>query len=53
MGNYPAIILGRIGYELQWNGAHICGETCIPQELAEKFMELMDEIESFNESAPT
>ncbi|WP_158099542.1 MULTISPECIES: hypothetical protein [unclassified Flavonifractor] len=53
MENYPAIVLGRVSYELQWNSARICGEAYIPQELVGKFMELMDELELFNESAPT
>ena len=53
MENYLAIMLGRVSYELQWNSARICGEAYIPQELAGKFMKLMDELELFNESVTT
>ncbi len=47
ISKYPIIIQGRISYEIHWNGCDICGEENIPQELAAKFMALMEELEQF------
>lgn len=52
MDKYPAIIQGRISYEIHWNGCDICGEESIPQALAAKFMALIEELEQFNSDCP-
>lgn len=47
MSKYPIVIQGRVSYEIYWNSCQIRSEVCIPQELAEKFMALMEELERF------
>lgn len=52
MSRFPITLQGRISYEAHWDGCDIRGEVYLPQELTQKFMDLLEEIQRFSVSDP-